>query len=530
MKALAYLLLTQLKNRILILKQKPAMLILYLFVIVMIVFSVVMMIFAGNDPGKLSYADERIIYLAITGFGILYMVTFTFTGLSTGSSLFTMADVGLLFVAPISSKKILMYGLLSSIGKALLASFFILYQVGNLKISFGYGWKEIIALFFIYAVMVLFCQLLSISIYIVSNGNKIRKNMVKMVLYLLLGILILYVLFLQWQQRIGIMEAMFQTVDSSWFEYFPIAGWTVMFIKGVVAGVWGSTLLGFGLFLIVTIGMISLLTIGKADYYEDVLISTEFTYQMTQAAKEGRNPQRKSDKKIKVRDTRGFVLKGSGGNAILYKHLLEMKRENRFVFISKFTIFMSVAAGIAGYNLKVPGAIYIILAVFIYLLYFGTFMGKLKIELMKPYIYLIPISSAKKVLMASVTSILKPCVDAVFLFGVLAVVGSGDLPTCMFAALAYASAGALFVGITILYQRVLGGQPNAVIQMLIGIGLLVVILTPAVAASFLAAYLLPASLGFLCTLPFTVFCVLITVVLFLACGNLIDRSEYTGKA
>ena len=274
MKALSYLMITQIKNRLLSLKKKPAFLILYGFIISMVGFSVVMLLVSNKEIQKTQFADERILYLAIASFGFLFLMLFTTTGLSTGSSLFTMPDVGLLFVSPISSKKILMYGLISTVGKSLLGSIFIFYQIGNLKANFGYGFKEIFALFIIFALMVVFCQLLSIGIYIYSNGNPRRKSMVKIILYSTMAAVLLMVILIQKQEQVGMMEAVLRITDSSWFGYVPVAGWITMFFMGVVQGSLVSILIPLFLFIIVGILIISLLTVGTADYYEDVLLST----------------------------------------------------------------------------------------------------------------------------------------------------------------------------------------------------------------------------------------------------------------
>jgi hypothetical protein len=533
MKALSYLLITQLKNRILSLKKKPAFLILYAFILIMVLFSVGMLLFFGNDSAKMNFADERILFLIVAGFGLLFLFTFTMTGLSTGSSLFTMPDVGLLFVAPISSKKILMYGLLSTLGKSLLGSIFIFYQIGNLKTNFGYGFKEIFALFIIFALMVLFCQMISIGIYIFSNGNQNRKNIVKIILYTLIGALAVLTLFIQKQEQIGYFEAVLCVVSSDWFGYIPITGWSTMFFMGVVHGEIVLMILPLVLFAITGIIIISLLTAGKADYYEDVLLSTEVTYQTRRAAAEGRNIPRTNRKKIKVKEQDAGIKHGSGAMTILFKQMLEMKRKSRLIFVDSFTVFMVAGLAIAGYNFKrmeAPGELnYFVLGIAIYLQYFLTIMGRLKIELLKPYIFLIPEKSIKKVFAASLTSILKPCVDGFLMFAVYAIASGVDVLACLFFAFAYAASGTVFVALTILYQRVLGGQPNKIIQMFIGMGLLFSILAPSIGASVVAAYLLPPALDFLCTLPYTLFCILMAAIILITTGNLIDKSEYTGK-
>ncbi len=534
MKALAYLLLTQLKNRILYLKRKPAMLILYCVVAVMIIFSVVMLTLKGNNLPTKKFADERILFTIIAGLGLFFLYAFINSGLSTGSSLFTMPDIGLLFVSPISSKKILMYGLLSTMGKALLGSVFIFYQMGTLKSSFGYGFLEIFSLFAIFAIMILFCQLMSIGIYIFTNGKQFRKSQIKATLYCIIVFLLLVVVFLQKQEQINIWEAIFRVVSSKLFGYLPVAGWSTMFFIGIVNQSLQTVIIPLLCYLVVGIVIVILLTVGKADYYEDVLLSTETTYNIRLAAKEGRNIPRVNNKNIKVRNDEPGIHKGKGAITFLYKHILEMKRSSRLIFLDKFSYFMIILLGISGYYLRTKAApqnaYYIILGVSIYFQFFTTVMGKLKVELLKPYIYLIPEKSIVKVIAASLSSFLKPCIDGVAMFAVFTITSEINPVRGLFFALAYIASGAVFVGMTILYQRFLGGQPSKIIQMLLGAGLLLVVMAPSIGVSVAAAILLPASLEFLCTLPYTIFCLLFTVLIVVLCGNLIDKTEYTGKS
>lgn len=529
MKALAYLLVIQLKNRILSLKKKPAYLILYGMIAMMFLIYVFSSIFENDNRRITNYVDERYVFLFLAAFGIFYFTLFVHTGLSTGSTLFSMSDVGLLFVAPISTKKILFYGLISTLGKSMIASVFVIYQIGNLRTYFGYGFMEILAIFIIYTVMTLFCQLISIGVYIYSNGNTFRKTMVKIILYSLIGLLALSVLYQQRISQPGVMEAVLQTINSRWFGYFPVAGWSTMFFQGVVTGNLSSVLIAIALFGCVGIVIISLLTVGKADYYEDVLISTEVTDRMKKAAKDGMKVTDRRARKIKIKDSDTGIRRGKGAIILAYKHLLELKRTSRVPFIDGYTIVITIIVGVIGYNLKVKATVYGILGFLVYIQYFLTVFGKLKQELTKPYIYLIPEKSIKKVLAASVTSLLKPCVDGICIFVVFALVGGTDLFTGIFCALAYASSGAVFVGLTILSQRILGGQPGRLIQIFIGITLIFVVMAPAIALAVAAAFLLPDYLQFLCTLPFSVFCILVAALIFVTCGNLIDKSEYAGK-
>lgn len=534
MKAISYLMITRLKNRILSLRKKPALLVLYLVIAAFALFSIVILLVFNKEMKQTNFADERILYLILSGLGLLYLWIFMNSGLSTGSSLFTMPDVGLLFVAPISSKKILMYGLINTLGKSLLGSLFILYQIGNLKTNFGYGFREIVALFLIFALMVLFCQLLSIGIYIFSNGNPFRKKLVLAAVYSLFALILLGVLYTQRQEQISIFDACLGLMDQKWFGYVPVAGWSAMMFIGVVKGSLTMMLIPLMLFLGTGGIVVALLTMGKADYYEDVLVSTETTFQTLNAAKEGRSLPKANKKARKLKEHELGIHHGTGANTFLYKHLLELRRKSRLIFIDNYTVFLLLGAGVASYYFKrfqAPSSVaYGVLGAAVYMQFIFSMMGMLKAELIKPYIYLIPEKSIKKVFAASLTSLIKHVVDGLLMFAVLGLFGGIDLLTCFFSAVAYSASGSVFVALTILYQRVLGGQPSKLVQMILGFGLLFAVMGPAVGISVVAAFLLPSALEFLCTLPFSLFCLLIAVLVLVTCGNLIDKSEYTGKS
>lgn len=529
MRALAYLILTQAKNRILYLRKKPGMLILYIFIFLILLASVIFMFISTNNYGILN-ADRRIIYLFISGFGLLYLYTYTFTGLSTGSSFFTMADVSLLFVAPISPIKILVYGLISAVGKAMIASIFILYQIPNLKNFFGYGFKEIIALFFIYSVLAIFSQLLSIGVYVFTNGNQYRKKMVRSFLGVLTVIIAGSIFLFIKNEQAGMPEVLYRYVDSKWFGYMPVAGWATMFFKGVLTGSVSDIVISLGMFLILSIIFVLLLAGHEADYYEDVLYSTEVMHQKLIDAKEGRNVTTNVSRQIKIKEKEHGINKGKGANVIIHKHLLEMKRSNGFIFVDAYTILVTIGIGIAGYFIKTEIFYYTILTTLIYLQYFWTVFGRLKLELVKPYIYMIPEPSYKKLFAASISSLLKPCTDSVIFFGILAIVGRANVLLCIFMALAYIASGAVFVGLTIVYQRVLGGQPNMFARVFIGMILMLLVIAPGVIASVLfAIHVLPESLQFMATLPYTIICLILAAIMFFACRNLIDKAEYSDK-
>lgn len=529
MKALTYLIIIQLKNRLIQLKKKPALLILYIFIAAMLVLVFFASFMMDREGREMNFADERIMLLILGALGVLFLGSYVSTGLSTGSTLFSMPDVGLLFVAPISSKKILFYGLVSTLGKTILTSTFILFQVSTLKSSFGYGAKELFALIFIYVMMLVFGQLLAIATYMFSSVNSRRRSIIHASIYVFLGLLLIVYLLIWRSEDIGWFQAFLKMIDSRAFRFIPMGGWAIMFFSGVSSGSILDIVISLALFILFSTIFIIFLTSGKADYYEDVLQSTETTYQKLTAAREGKTVSH-TNKKIKFRDNDKGILKGKGAITIAYKNFLEMKRKSRFIFVDGLTIFITIAVAIAGYNLRgKEGSSFGVLGMLLYIQFFITAFGPLKFELTKPHIYMIPEKSIKKVFAASVTSMIKPIVDSVFIFTALGIIGQVNIMQCIFLALSYSACNILYVGITILYQRVLGGQPNMIAKAFVGIGLILLLLGPPILVSVFVGFMLPKGLLFLATLPFIICCLLFTFVIFLTCGNLLDRADFTGK-
>lgn len=526
MRGITYLLLTIMKNRLLSLRKKPALLVIYIISALSMIGMLIVSSIQPSNPVIREFADIRILYGIVSGVGLLFIYTFVKTGLSTGGTLFSMSDVSLLFVSPISPIRILIYGLIKQLGTTFLTSIFIVFQYANLKNSFNINGFGMLIIFLIYGTMIFFGQLVAIAVYVYSNGNQKRKIFIQSVIY---GIIILVgiFVFLQFRMNGNIIDSLLNTVDTRLFQMIPLTGWATMFIKAYVERDILFLIIGFGLFVLASILIIMMITAGDADYYEDVLLSTETNYNKLQAAKEGKIG--KTGKKVKLRKNQLGIHKGKGASAIFYKHMLEVKRTSRLFFVDNYTILVTLCAGVFSYFVKTDFAGYIVLGVLIYALFFFTVMGRLSIELSKPFIYMIPDKSINKLIAASLSNILKPCIDGFIIFGVVCIVSNTSPLLNLFLAFAYISSALLFISFTILSQRFLGGQINKMVLMLFGIGLLILIISPGIIASIVTLNILPKSLVFLGTLPYSLWCFIVSVGVFLICGDLLDKTELTGK-
>jgi hypothetical protein len=104
MNSLKYLFLTTLKNRITETFKRPSKLILTIIFILLLAFVFIVSFIPDNEKA----AEQRSITELYTIIFILFYMIFILNavnGLSTGASFYTMADINLLFVSPVSSNR-----------------------------------------------------------------------------------------------------------------------------------------------------------------------------------------------------------------------------------------------------------------------------------------------------------------------------------------------------------------------------------------------------------------------------------------
>lgn len=523
MKALQYLLRTIIKNRIFSLRKKPAFLILYLIIFASILFVLISSGIPSESIGQIDHRDIRIIYAIIAGICFIYMLSFITNGLSSGSTLFSMADVGFLFTSPVSPKKILIYGLVKQMGTAIFSAIFILYQVYTLRETFNFSLVDVFNLFVIDVIVLFFCQLLSVAIYVYANGNPTRKKLV-IVFFSCIVAALLAVVWIQYMQNSGtILEIILKLTESKLFQLIPVAGWAVMFFSAAMLGNMFYILVSLLLFFLCSVLIIAAFTSGEADYYEDVLHSTEVMHRKLQDAKNGKATT--FSKVAKVKEDKTGIKKGSGYAAIFYKHMLEKKRTSRFIFIDNYTLLVSIGGGIAAKIIDPFYSGYVVLAFLIYLQFFATMLSKLSMELSRPYIFMIPEKSIHKVIAASLTTIIKPFIDGIIIFTVVCIVSKTSPVLNIFLALAYASTGCFFTGFQLLCQRILGGMPNKLAYIFTAIFLFFLLLGPGIVLSIIAINMLPQAFIFAGTLPYTLSGLIIAGVTLAFCGDLLDKSE-----
>lgn len=491
MSAIFYMMRKSVKNTLRELLRRPAKLAAYLAAAAILLFSALSQALLPRETGE-PLLDIRLLEGAYLVLLLFIALPSLFAGMRSGASMFSMADVGMLFVSPLSPKRILLYGLIKQMGSTLLVAVCLLAYGGIAVSRFGIPvWFAMLLLLGV-GLTAFIMQLLTMLIYSVTNGRPRRIRGAKAALALLLLAAGAYAGAGLYAGGFS-LETAAAVASDPLLEWFPFVGWMKGFWFAVYRGNMPRAMVFAGLLLAGTAAAVLLFMRSDADYYEDVLQNAESTYRIKSAAKEGRvSAEGSFRRKIRVRDT--GLGRGWGASAFFYKHLREIKRRSRFAFIGWTTL--ALTAGVvfltqlllrtaeSDDGMSANLAMMIGLIAGLYLLFFTQAAGEWGREMAKPYLYLAPCPPFKKLLWASMTSLIKPAVDGLIAF-LAAGIACGATPlTTGMCILLYTAFGALFTASSLFGERVLGGVANHGLLLFFYMLLLLLLMAPGLIAGF----------------------------------------------
>lgn len=482
MKALLYLNITKLKNSIKDLKHHPSRLILIIFFVAMIVLTIV-----GGNTGKVELTNTRdlkeLFAICFGFFGMLFLTTI-FQGFSSGASFFSMADVNVLFQTPISSIRILVYGLIKQMISSIWIGFFILFQYSWIHRTYGLSFVSLIYIFLGYCITFFCSTLTSMSIYSFTCNNEKRKKTLKAVIILCITAIVAFIL----KDSLGtddILNSVTSSINSTWVNFVPIIGWIKAFTQGAITGNSVMILCGLGAVIAYIIAFVYAVSYMNTDYYEDVLQATEVSYSAINSAKEGKIND--TPKNVKVGKT--GLGKGFGASAFFYKHLKEDRRsgilffdKNTFIFMITsivFTFFFNTTDKSAGI---IPG-----FAFATYMQLLSCSMGRWVRELTLPYVYLVPENAFKKLVNICKENMLKIIMEAVILMPIIGIISDAPLTDIIACILTRISLGVIFMAGNVLVERIFGQIVSKVLIIFIFFFTMIVIIAPGIVGGIFLA-------------------------------------------
>jgi hypothetical protein len=313
-------------------------------------------------------------------------------------SFFKMADVNLLFTAPVKPENLLIYYMARSILPALGGSLlFLLYGASQLADQFDLTAGNIT--FLVLGFALFFFMIFPIRFLIYTLHTKygimdfIRGGIT--ILGIVLGLMILIP---------GLMaekfwQGMFSWISSPWFNFFPIVGWS----RGIMSYVWDQNMILALSFLLLYVlayfTVVKLVIRFSGYYYEDVLEATKSNEEKLEKVR-GKKQTSESNFSINAKKQLELPDFGVGAKAFYWRNYVHSSRQD---FHPLFGIYSLIMAGLGiifailsnfdWFSHKVFYGYLLILLMF----YFMAGIGRASVgDLKKPFFILIPATWSSK--------------------------------------------------------------------------------------------------------------------------------------
>lgn len=372
-------------------------------------------------------------------------------GLKHGTTFYRMADVNLLFTAPISQRKNLVFGFLKQFGISILVILWLFFQYANLKGVFGISGVGFIYFHTGVFLSVLYLPVSSMIIYRFLYNRDRLKNIINVsinIVFSIFGIgLVLWIIISN-----DVTGVIYSVFNNSSIRYIPIIGWIKTIMESSYLGYSTYTVISFILSITTLVILVFKLYFSNFDFYEDVLLTTELRERNIELKKQGMSPviEQKILKHVK------HIYFGKGASTLLFRQLFEYRKTGIFL-LDRSTLMVIILAVFMGYLLKNnPLGLYFILYISLYLLFFFTIFNKWDKELALPFIYLIPDNPLKKIWYATCAAHIKNLINGLILFFISGQILEIDILTRILLALSYVSFGGIYIYGGIIFQRFLG--------------------------------------------------------------------------
>lgn len=484
MNAILFRLVRQTKNWIKDLVYHPGKLITYLILTVLIGFSLISNLMESSSMKVENILDIRILHAGYLAAVFALFVFVLMYGLQQGTSFFESGDVNLLFVSPVSPRTILTYGLLQQMASNLLIMLFLVFYSAMLSNLFGIQMWQIVYLILGLAFTLLTAQVCTLVLFNMLNGRPKAKKVCTALIYLFIGVGIGSIAVPAWMNGANV-EALLTAASTSALRFLPVAGW----IKAAVfGGMYGdfTALWQFGALSLLFLAIVlAVFFFGSMDYYEDVLSGTERA-KMRKVHKSliSQDSFRFTTKKIRLKNQ--GIKKGFGADVFFYKHLCEERRRGSALFFNGFTLFMAAIDIVLAYfftnglrlndeGISNSWILLILLALDAYLLFFGNMAGSWTTEIKHPFLFLVPESAFKKLIWATMTTLIKPALDGLLIFPILGIILHANWMIVVTCILVYATMGAIYLAVNLLFQKIIGKPANEGLMLMLYMLLLMAI-------------------------------------------------------
>lgn len=371
-----------------------------------------------EEGEEISFSPEEVASLVelIAGGVVLAVLVFSILLADrSGGSIFLMADVNLLFPAPMKPQSVLLFRLIMQTGTSFVLTLYLLFQVPNLILNLGLNAGAAFAILGAWFLMLVYSKLVSVLLYTLCATYPGLKRRLRPALYLCLAVIAGSYLLFALSGGGDYYASALAFFNAPLTRFIPLWGW----LKALVLfGVTGEALPAIAAAAALVLGAVLLVVLIwriKADFYEDAMSRSAETAELQQAAQGKTNPalvKRKKDRSDKLR--RDGLQKGAGASVYFYK---SMYNRFRFAHLGYFTktaeTDLVVALGtslVLLYVLDVTAfpAVAAVLAVFTF---FRALGNPIAADVKQESFFLVPDSAHKKIFYSFLGGVVNSALD-----------------------------------------------------------------------------------------------------------------------
>lgn len=395
-----------LKNNILLILRNPARLIPYAIAVGYFVFMYSRGISAGSGSSQdvnldaaegVNFELQNIIG-GITLLALVFLVFQLYRATKNNVTFFKMADVNLLFTAPVKPENLLVYYMARSILPALGGSlFFLVYSGGQMAKDFELGALGAIFLLLGFALFFFIIFPLRFLIYTLHTRfgvmDYIRGGIIG------LGVGLAGMVLIPGFMATEFWQGMFSWIASPWFNLVPFVGWS----RGMMSYfVNGNEILAFSFLILYGLSyfiVLKLIIKYSGYYYEDVLESTKSNEEKLEKAS-GKREITEDTYSLNSKKQLALPEFGIGAKALYWRNYVHSSRQDFHPLIGVYSFGMAllgiIFAGLSNFEWFSHQVIYFYLCFMIFF-YFLAGVGRANIgDLKKPWFILVPASWTSK--------------------------------------------------------------------------------------------------------------------------------------
>lgn len=289
-----------------------------------------------EEPEPLPPETVRsVVELAVGGIVLVILVFSVLTADKSGSSIFLMADVNLLFPAPMKPQAVLLFRLVMQAASSLLLTIYLVFQIPNLIMNLGLGVGAALSMLGAWFFALVYSKLISVLLYTLCASHPALKKRLRPALFAVLAVIAGAYLVTASQAEGGYFAAAVRFFNAPAGWYIPIWGW----LKALVMAGFDGAALPAALFAVALLaGAVALIVIIQhipADFYEDAMARSAETAELQQAAAEGNAALRARKKDRSEKLVRDGLTRGHGASVYFFKTMYNRFRFAHFHVLTK---------------------------------------------------------------------------------------------------------------------------------------------------------------------------------------------------